>query len=155
MSTKAIKNWNPDKGDYLQGDVSLFRIPDSIKIDTSDEIAPRDHRLVLAEGEFTGHHHAIWIPKPAMFRDDAIAREAEVNAPAATIKLYRDPAAMEALVRAGELEHARLGIGFLVIEGGPAVLRHDEHDPVRIPPGRYCVGGQAEYDSEAERRVRD
>lgn len=29
-----------DEGDALQGDVCLFRIPDHIKIDTSDEITP-------------------------------------------------------------------------------------------------------------------
>lgn len=34
-----IHDWNPDDGDALQGDVCLFRVPDHIEIDTSDEIA--------------------------------------------------------------------------------------------------------------------
>lgn len=152
-----IKNWNPADGDLTQGDVLLFRIPDNIKIDTSNEIAPRDNKLILAEGEVTGHHHAVWLPKPAMFRDDAIAREAETvtPAPAASVKLYRDPKAAEALVHAGQLDHARVVIGFLVVEGDTVVLRHEEHDAVRIPPGRYHVGGQIEWDSRQERRVQD
>jgi hypothetical protein len=150
-----IRNWDPAKGDCQQGDVLLFRIPDSIQLSSSEEIEPKANRLILAEGEITGHHHAIWLPKPAMFRDDGLAREMEVKAPAATIKLYRDAKAVEALVHAGEIEHGRLAIGFLVIAGGPAVLRHDEHDGVRIPPGRYYVGGQFEWDAAAERRVQD
>jgi hypothetical protein len=152
-----IKDWNPSKGDLLQGDVILFRIPDDIKIDTSDEVAPRDHKLILAEGEVTGHHHAIWLPQPTMFRDDGIVRELEAGAitPAVITKLYRDPAALEKLVSAGQLVHGRIAIGFLVIEGAPAVLRHDEHDGVRIPSGRYYVGGQVEWDAAEERRVQD
>lgn len=151
-----IKNWNPADGDLAQGDVLLFRIPDNVKIDTADEIAARDNRLILAEGEITGHHHAIWLPKPALFRDDALAREAVTKRePAASIKLYRDPQAAEALIRSGQLSHARLTIGFLVVEGNTVVLRHEEHDAVRIPPGRYYVGSQSEFDEQQERRVAD
>lgn len=153
----TIKNWNPDKGDMQQGDVILFRIPDNISLSLTQEISPRDGRLILAEGEVTGHHHAIWMPQPAMFRDDAMAREieAKVPAPAATAKLYADKSAADALVRAGQVSHARLFIGVLVVEGGSMVLRHDEHDAARIPPGRYYVGGQAEWDAAKERRVQD
>lgn len=157
MTKAKIRVWNPSQGDLTQGDVILFRIPDNVKIDTSNEILARDNRLVLAEGEVTGHHHAIWMPQPAMFRDDAIARATvAMNAePAAKIKLYRDPAASEALVRAGQLSHARLVVGFLVVEGDTVVLRHEEHDAVKIPPGRYYVGGQVEWDAQQERRVQD
>lgn len=66
-----IHDWSPDKGDALQGDVCLFRIPDHIKIDTSDEISAKNGRLILAEGEITGHHHAIWMRNPPVsFHDD-------------------------------------------------------------------------------------
>jgi hypothetical protein len=172
-----IIDWNPAEGDLCQGDVILAGIiPDRLKLDTSDEAKPRDHRLILAEGEVTGHHHAIWL-KAAMFRDDGLARElpqydalrrevdryyAEIQddaarrgPPVGTARLYRDPAAVRALIRQGELAHDRLAIGFLVVEGGPVVLRHDEHDAVRIPPGRYYVGGQSEWDAAEERRVAD
>lgn len=178
-----VRNWNPAKGDLTQGDVILFRIPDDIKIDTSNEIAPRDNRLILAEGEITGHHHAVWLPQPVMFREDGTghaaahasasqvvqdsydaARVSAANAkfigdpeaePVATIKLYRDAGAAEALVRAGQLSHGRLTIGFLVVEGNTVVLRHEEHDACRIPPGRYYVGNQVEWDSAQERKVQD
>lgn len=151
------RNWDPAKGDMQQGDVEIFPIPDAIKLDTSDEIAPRGHHLILAEGEVTGHHHGIKLPQPVMLHDEALARAAVAKTPlpAATAKLYRDPRAVDALVRAGEITHGRLNIGFLVIEGGPVVLRHDEHEAVRIPPGRYYVGGQSEWDAAEERRVQD
>lgn len=149
------RNWDPVKGDMQQGDVLLFRIPDGIELDLSDEISQRNGRLILAEGELTGHHHAIWFPRPAQLHDEALARAAETKAPVATARLYRDPAAAEALVRAGQLSNSRLTVGFLVVEGGPVVLRHEEHDAVRISPGRYYVGGQIEWDAGTERRVAD
>lgn len=161
----TIHDWNPDEGDALQGDVCLFRMPDHIKIDTSDEITPKNGRLILAEGEITGHHHAIWMRNPpTMFREDGAGSgvsEADTTAMVAkatktgTANLYRDPEAVRALVRAGELTTEALAIGILVVEKHPVVLRHDEHDAIRIPPGRYYVGGQAEFDAAAMRRVAD
>lgn len=166
MTKINIIDWNGD-GDCCQGDVLLFRISDSINLDTSDEIAPRDNKLILAEGEVTGHHHAIWFA-PTMFRanegegggvDTAamIAKATKKKAMAATgtAKLYRDTAAIRALVAAGDLTTDRLAIGILVIDGAPMVLRHDEHDAIRIPVGRYYVGGQQEWDAGEARRVAD
>lgn len=160
-----IHDWNPDEGDALQGDVCLFRMPDHIKIDTSDEITPKNGRLILAEGEITGHHHAIWDRNPpTMFREDGAGSgvsEADTTAMVAkatktgTAKLYRDPEAVRALVRAGELTTEALAIGILVVERHPVVLRHDEHDAIRIPPGRFYVGGQQEWDAAEARRVAD
>lgn len=154
----TIHDWNPDKGDALQGDVCLFRIPDSIAIDTANEITPRDNKLILAEGEVTGHHHAIWMKYApvAHFHDEALARSMEVSATVEpTARLYRDPKAVTALVAAKELTTDRLAIGFLIVDGGPVVLRHDEHDAIRIPPGKYYVGGQMEWDAGEARRVAD
>jgi hypothetical protein len=162
-----IHDWNPDEGDALQGDVCLFRIPDSIKIDTSDEITAKNGRLILAEGEVTGHHHAIWDRNPpAMFREDGIGAGVSEGDTAAmvasatkmsvgTAKLYRDPAAVAELMRNGSLLTDALAIGVLVVAKAPVVLRHDEHDAIRIPPGRYYVGGQQEWDSAQARRVAD
>jgi len=162
-----IHDWNPAEGDALQGDVCLFRMPDHIKIDTSDEITPKNGRLILAEGEITGHHHAIWMRNPpTMFREDgAGAGTSETDTAAmvakaterktGTAKLYRDPKAITDLVRAGAITTEALAIGVLVVEKRPVVLRHDEHDAIRIPPGRYYVGGQAEWDAAEARRVAD
>lgn len=162
-----IHDWNPDEGDALQGDVCLFRIPDSITVDTSDEITAKDGRLVLAEGEITGHHHAIWNRNPpTMFREDGSGSGVSESDTAAmlkkatkrkvgTAKLYRDPTAMRALVRAKALTTDTLAIGILVVEKNPVVLSHDEHDAIRIPPGCYYVGGQQEWDAAQARRVAD
>lgn len=162
-----IHDWNPAEGDALQGDVCLFRIPDSIKVDTSDEIAAKDGRLILAEGEVTGHHHAIWGRNPpASFREDGAGSGVSEGATKAmiakatkaktgTAKLYRDPNAIRSLVNAKALTTDALAIGILVVEKHSVVLRHDEHDAIRIPPGRYYVGGQAEFDASEMRRVAD
>ena len=165
-----VHDWNPDEGDACQGDVLLFRIPDTIKLDLSDEIKPSANRLVLAEGEVTGHHHAIVLRNaPVMFREDGsgsgvisagdaaamISKATARKKKTGTAKLYRDPAALRALVHAKELSGERLAIGVLVVEGAPVVLTHDEHDAIRIPPGRYYVGGQQEWDAGEARRVAD
>jgi hypothetical protein len=153
--------WNPDDGDALQGDVCLFRVPSALKLSTTDEIAPRDGRLILAEGEVTGHHHAIGLrmPQPAMLHDDALARatisKVTKKATIVSAKMYRDPAAVHVLQRAGELTDAGLCIGFLIVEGAPVALDHDEHDTIVVPPGRYYVGGQREMDADQERMVAD
>ena len=160
-----IHDWNPKDGDALQGDVCLFKIPDDLKIDLTDEIIPAGNRLVLAEGEVTGHHHAIWLRNPpAMFRanegDGGTVDTAEMIAKATkaktgTAKLYRDTMSMDALVKRGELTTTALAIGILIVEGKPVILSHDEHDAIRIPVGRYYVGCQQEWDAASARRVAD
>lgn len=163
-----VHDWDPNEGDALQGDVCLFKIPSHISVSTDDEIAPEANgRLIIASGEVTNHHHAIWGRNPpAMFREDGagagvsesdtVAMIAKVTkAKTGTAKLYRDPKAIQALVRAGELSTEALAIGILVVSKAPVVLRHDEHDAIRIQPGRYYVGGQAEFDAAAMRRVQD
>lgn len=162
----TIYDWDPSQGDALQGDVCFFRIPDGIDVSTDDELRPdKDGRLIIASGEVTGHHHAIWCRNPpTSFREDGAGAgitEGDTAAMVAeatkigTAKLYRDPSAIGALVRAGELTTEALAIGILVVERHPVVLRHDEHDAIRIPPGRYYVGGQAEFDAAEMRRVQD
>ena len=164
----TVHDWNPDDGDALQGDVCLFRIPDHIEVDTSDELTAKNGRLILAEGEVTGHHHAIWDRNPpASFREDgsgagvseadtaAMVSQVATKAKTGTAKLYRDPAAIDALVREGHLTTEALAIGILIVAKHPVVLRHDEHDAIRIPPGRFYVGGQQEWDAAEARRVAD
>ena len=56
---------------------------------------------MLAEGELTGHRHAIY-ERVTMFRDDALARE----------------------IPAG------LYVGHVKVSAGPAVLLHQEHAPI-------------------------
>ena len=73
-------------------------------------------KLVLAYGEVTGHHHAIAEPDVELLE-------------------VREPVADDAAAR-------RV---FLSVMGGPALLTHEEHDTVTIPPGNYEVVIQREY----------
>jgi len=46
--------------------------------------------------------------------------------------------------------------GWLEITGGkPVELRHEEHDTIDLPPGRYRVVRQREWNAGAVRRVAD
>jgi hypothetical protein len=44
---------------------------------------------------------------------------------------------------------------FLRVVGQPAVLRHEEHAPITLPPGQYVVRRQREYTREDAIRVQD
>lgn len=155
----VIRDYNPADGDLCQGDVILFRLPDDYIPSKSHQIKPRDNKLILAEGEATGHHHAIWM-QPLTFHDGGLAhekiearfKEKDVSAAA---RLYRDDALIQRLASGGHLTTTALAIGVLSIEGEPAVLRHQEHDAIRIPPGDYYVGRQQEFHAGEERRVAD
>ena len=58
---------------FAQGDLLIERVAD---IEPSGTILAPDATgaVVLAEGELTGHRHAIF-DRVTMFRDDALARE--------------------------------------------------------------------------------
>jgi len=129
---------------YAQGDILLIRRPDAATgapvqaTSTQAEGAPRGSAkgeatrrdgidpIILAEGEVTGHHHALY-GGATLFRDDALAR-------AVPSDLY---------------------IGSLAISGGAANLTHPEHDTILLPPGSYEVRRQREYHAGEARRVQD
>lgn len=101
---------------YAQGDLLIERVAD---VEPSGTLVPPDATgaLVLAEGEMTGHRHAIF-ERVTMFRDDALARE----------------------IPAG------LYIGHVKVEGAPATLRHQEHAPIALGEGTYRVRRQRELE---------
>ncbi len=158
-----IRDFNPAEGMAFQGDVAIVPVPAGVALSTADEIAPENGRLVLQEGEVTGHHHAIVLERPAA--EPSPAKSPAVDAlmadalagriPVPTARLYRDPAAAAAMVRAGVLTRADLCVGFLVVETGPMVVTHEEHDGVRLPVGAYYVGRQVESAGAEERIVAD
>lgn len=47
------------------------------------------------------------------------------------------------------------GCRYLLVEGEPAVLEHQEHDPITLPPGLYRLGRQVERTPQAVRQVQD
>lgn len=164
----TIHDFNPADGQAFQGDVSIVPMPASIAISTTDEIAPVEGRLILQEGEVSGHHHAINLrhfqsqPRetgdPLLATRDPKLRKAlggASKASAATARMYRDPNAVSAMVSGGILTRADLAIGCLVIAGGPMTVTHEEHDGIRLPPGNYLIGRQVESAGADERVVTD
>lgn len=150
-----IRDFDPKNGMAFQGDVSIIPIPADIPINRLDEIAPIKGRLILQEGEISGHHHAI----------DVLARSAAIGGliddalkhkiPLPSARLFRDETAVAKMVERGVLTRSDLVIGVLVIEIGPMCLRHEEHTAIRIPPGNYFIGRQVESAEAEERRVID
>jgi hypothetical protein len=164
-----VRNFDPTTGQAFQGDIVFIPMPPSIAIARNDEIKPRDGRLIIQEGEVSGHHHAIALPRVRNFRRDTrqlgdpsvATRDRKLNrtfgAPSKQMqaRLFRDRDAVEALRQAGILTRTDLAIGCLVIEGAPAVVAHEEHDGIRLPEGAYCVGRQVESAGAEERVVAD
>jgi hypothetical protein len=101
---------------YAQGDLLIERVDD---VEPSGATISPDASgvTVLAEGELTGHRHAIF-ERVTMFRDDALAREVPGG-------LY---------------------IGHLKVEGGAATVRHQEHAPIALGEGTYRVRRQRELE---------
>lgn len=112
-----------------QGDVLIQRIDGAMP--KLGEPVPRDKgRIVLAYGEVTGHAHAI------------ASREAELFLLAPDNTSDGD-AAWRAAQR------------ILTIAGKGATLKHEEHAPIKLPPGNYRVVRQREYSPEELRVVAD
>jgi hypothetical protein len=158
-----IRDFDPTQGQAFQGDILILPVPTKLAktLSRSLKIPPREGRLILAEGEITGHHHAIALPgfrsQPVMFRDDGLARDMSLaqGIPVGTAAMYRDSKLAEQMVRAGPLTRSDLVVGFLVIEGAPMVVTHEEHDGIRLPVGVYLIGNQVESVRAEERRVAD
>ena len=110
---------------YAQGDVLIERVSDVMP--NGNTVEPwQDGAHVLAEGETTGHRHAIW-DQVTMFRDDALARDVPDG-------LY---------------------IAHLRVDGPTAQLVHEEHDPITLPKGTYRVRRQRELEPRDARIVAD
>jgi len=110
---------------FAQGDILIERVKDAPV--SGDVVAcEADGAFVLAEGELTGHRHAIY-DRVTLFRDDALAADIPSG-------LY--------------LGHVQ------VAEGGVDVV-HQEHAPIRLAPGTWRVRRQREMDPKETRLVAD
>ena len=101
---------------FAQGDLLIERVTD---VEPSGAVVTADQTgaTVLAEGEVTGHRHAIY-DRVTMFRDDALARE----------------------IPAG------LYVGHVKVSGAPATLLHEEHAPIALAEGTYRIRRQRELE---------
>lgn len=166
----TIRKYNPAEGQAFQGDVSIIPIPAEIAISTIEEISPVKGRLILQEGEISGHHHAVDLRQrnfqgqPAISGDPLLATRSPKLRKAlggmtkevpGTARMYRDDRAVAEMVRRKILTRADLAIGCLVIEGGPMSVTHEEHDGISLPPGQYLIGRQVESAGAEERIVAD
>ena len=116
---------------YQQGDVILRKVDEATfnANRLNHRITKHDKRAVLAEGEATGHYHAVYM-------DDLLAG-AEIT-----------------LCKSGEYTRQNDGI---IVTGAPVELKHEEHDTITLEPGFYLQRIVKEYDhiSGITRRVAD
>ena len=147
--------FNPASGQAYQGDIVVMVLPDDLSI-PSDAIkisAASDGAIVLGEGEVTGHRHAFY-ERATSFAPDRPATGA-ADAATGLATLWRSDCLRDELVRRGILTSGELIRGFLRIQGGHCILRHEEHEAISIPPGEYYVGGAREWDAGEVRSVAD
>lgn len=172
MKMKQVLDFDATKGVARQGDVIIFKLPQDINIDKFLEIAPVNNRLILLEGEMTGHHHAIdlmehsrtgtgsvnniGLRKTNKIVEDMLSKASETTK--AVVKMYLDTNVAKQLLDKNILTRIDLYVGTLVIEGGGdvgVVLGHEEHASIRLTEGCYYVGRQIESAGAEERIVRD
>ena len=129
------------KQKYQQGDVLLVAVTDPIESDIKTKCkiengGDKEGKIILALGEATGHHHRFELNK------------LDTGVMASTIH-----------ERYGGYGGSgfRRGAAYNLIEGGPATLYHEEHNPLTVPPGLYRRTIIREYDhiSNSFREVLD
>ena len=110
---------------FAQGDLLLERVADIVPSGTVAE-NPEGMAMVLAEGEESGHRHAI-AERVTLFRDEKLATD----------------------IPAG------LYIGHVQVAAAYARVTHDEHAPVTLPRGTYRVRRQRELGPSDARVLAD
>jgi len=110
---------------FAQGDLLIERVPDVAPSGTIEQNA-EGAAMVLAEGEESGHRHAIR-ERVTMFRDDRLARD----------------------IPAG------LYVGHVQVSSPTARVTHDEHAPITLPKGTYRVRRQRELGPRDARVLAD
>ena len=99
---------------FAQGDLLLERVADVVPSGTIEENL-EGVAMVLAEGEESGHRHAIR-ERVTMFRDESLATDMP----------------------------AGLYIGHVQVTSPYARVTHEEHAPLTLPRGTYRVRRQRE-----------
>ena len=109
------------KQKYQQCDVLLVAVTKRVESDIKTECkiekgGDKEGKVILALGEATGHHHRFELNKLD---------------PAVTVSTLHE--------RYGRYRRSgyRDDPSYYLVEGGPATLYHEEHNPLEIPPGLY------------------
>jgi hypothetical protein len=110
---------------FAQGDLLLERVTDTAPSGTVTENLD-GVAMVLAEGEESGHRHAI-AERVTMFRDENLAAD----------------------IPAG------LYIGHVQVASPSARVTHEEHAPITLPRGTYRVRRQRELGPKDARVLAD
>ena len=153
----------------FQGDVWIMRLPDNMNVERGIEIPTSNGKLVVQEGEMTGHHHYVdTLIRPSadvivgketgpfdIFTDPVLKEKFSKKRADATAKLYTAEPVARQLVADNILLRPDLVVGLLEVEHGPMNLYHQEHSSIGLLPGRYVVGRQIESVAGEERRVAD
>ncbi len=116
-----------DLNHYRQGDVLIERI---VRIPATAVPQKPSTRIILAQGEATGHHHALDTVDPADWWKAGEASTANRRPP----------------TLAGAL--------FVALPAG-GVVTHQEHSEIKLPAGNYRITRQREYSPKAIRNVAD
>ena len=129
------------KQKYQQGDVLLVAVTKRVESDIRSECkiekgGDKEGKVILALGEATGHHHRFELNKldPGVTISTLQERYGRYGG-----RVYRD------------------NLTYYLVEGGPATLYHEEHNPLTVPPGLYRRTIIREYDhiSDTFREVWD
>lgn len=114
---------------YQQGDVLLVAVPNEevskVRENYRAQTGGEDKKIILAEGEATGHHHR--------FEIDRLD-------PGVSVTAFHEKARV---ARVGQITRFP---GYISIEGGDATLYHEEHNPLTLPPGTYRRSIVREFD---------
>jgi hypothetical protein len=114
-------NWNQSDTPARQGDI-LF-VKDDLPRYGLKPLEAKNGKLIVAEGEVTGHHHG--------FSEN-------------------DNVTMQYVTNSGS--NGQETTIYLVVGEGGATLTHDEHGAIDFEPGTYRVQPQREYDPEFQSR---
>ena len=118
---------------HQQGDVILLKVSEEVFNKDNNQLSHRtdahSERAVLAEGEATGHYHAVYM---------------------------NDMLDSAGITLCANSEYDRQNRG-IIVTGAPVELKHEEHDTITLEPGFYLQRIVKEYDhiSGITRRVAD
>lgn len=114
---------------FRQGDVLIEEI-ETLPRGESSEVPREGGRVILAHGEVTGHAHALTDPSAVL-----MSFKLPMPAPVGGVTLTTE----ERVLKVGKL----------------STLSHEEHGPIDLPPGKYRITIQRQWEPNGFRNVVD